>query len=334
VFNGSDSLDVEFGGDEDLTAACSIFAQYGASLYNMNLFFKNNETWALVGSGPNDWVRYQMSALEGCPAPFTLSTFHLPVETHTGLNRNVAIWQGNNGIYISDGRSPVPIHHDVRKYFDPSNVDCMNSAYIPLSRGFLDRKNYEWHWIFYSGAGATLTELVFDYRRWKWYKTDRGTSNQLLCGIMPVDSNQETYCYAANGGYMVRINNGTQFVGVATNNIVQTLRIGDIPQADNDPFMETMIRHILVASVAKATTANSITMTHYSDTATAPDGTWTMSPKSTGKRVAINIKNANTPPALLHSIQLTLTTSDEAQGLEPLYLGLASRPVKERTTAT
>ena len=78
VFNGSDSQTLYFGDNAELTAAASIFTQIGSTFYNPMVFTKANQTWVVIGSGPDDWVKYPISLTEGCTAPLTMQVINVP----------------------------------------------------------------------------------------------------------------------------------------------------------------------------------------------------------------------------------------------------------------
>jgi hypothetical protein len=79
---------------------------------------------------------------------------------------------------------------------------------------------------------------------------------------------------------------------------------------------------VKVVQVAKNTTANSMTVTHFGDTATSGNTVdATFSPSVTGKRLKTRILNAGSKgPHVHHEFQLALTTNDETCGCEPIYL--------------
>jgi len=284
VFNGSDSFTLYIGNEEAVNAECSVYAQYGSFLYDLIMLFKDNETWLVSGVAP-DWTVYKLSSEIGCPAPATLRTVHVPVGVVPEMDRNIAIWQGTNGIYVSDGRSPVPIHSDIENFFDKRSSSCIKASMLGSSVGFIDKENLEYHWLFASGTSTTLNEeWVFDIKRWRWYEIERGSGKALQCGFGVQDTYGNTYTYGGiDTGYLERLGYGTTFDGTG---IAQTFRTGDFPMTDI--LDETAVRYINLVTVAKESTSNSITATHYVNTQTT--GTdYTMSPLSSGYRVANNV---------------------------------------------
>lgn len=329
AFNGSDSVDIYFGDEGEINCGTEIFTTVGSNIYSVVMVMKDNETWAFVGQDPEQWEQniYIISPTVGCPAPLTLKVVNMADST-LGVNKSYAIWQGSTGLYISDGRAPTPIHSDIKEYFDPADSRFITQANLSKSAGFVDQLRSRYHWLFYSGSSATLTELVFDLKRMKWFQIDRGTGKYLRCGVnvQDTDGNQYTYGFI-DTGYMERLENGTTFDG---NNIVSTFQLGDFPLKDV-LFVETKVgkQGVKLLTVAKTTTSNSITGTYYGDT-NATGYTITMSPVRSGYRVTgMEPNSVNWGACLLHSFKFSMTTNDETTGFEPVGLSIAFDSVRE-----
>lgn len=280
AYNGDDSVDLYFGGDGELTAGVELFSLYSSTLYSIILMFKDNETWAVAGQDINDWATntFILSTSIGCPAPLTLKTVNLSAEPGEGVNRNLAIWQGANGVYMSDGRAPIPIHLDIKEYFDRNDTRCIRASMVGDSKAWVDADKQEYHLLIASGSSATglNTELVYDIHRNKWFEIDRTVDLQAGVEVIDTDGNPYTYGFL-DTGYMERLEYGTTFDG---NDIVHTIQTGDFPLSDL--AMETRLSRAKLITVSKTTTTNSVTCTHYSDTGTtetavAAVGTITMS---------------------------------------------------------
>ena len=315
VYNGADSVDIYFGDDGELTCGLEIFSQYGSNLYSMILMFKDNQTWIVSGQDITVWENntFMLSNSIGCPAPLTLKLINLTTEAGQGINRSLAIWQGSSGIYLSDGRSPIPIHNDIKEYFDKNDSRCINLSKIGDSIGFVDPSNQEYHWLFANGSSTTLNkELVYDIKRNKWFEMDRGTGMDLQCGVCVEDTDGNQYTYGfLDTGYMERLEYGNTFDG---NAIVSTFQFGDF--APLGLSFETQLDHLKLISVIPATATDDVTCTHYADTATS--GTdYTMDVSTTGYRVskpAFDSKLQGT----YHSLKFTKTTDDETSGFKPI----------------
>jgi len=245
----------------------------------------------------------------------TLNTINLHAEPGVGINRALAIWQGANGIYMSDGRAPIPIHGDIKEYFDPLDSRCIRASMIGDSVGFVDPVRQEYHWLFASGAAAAgiNTELVYDIARNKWFEIDR--TADLQCGVTVHDTGGNGYAYGfLDTGYMERLENGTTFDGTA---IIHSVQFGDIPLGGL--AIETRLSKLRLITVAKTVTAENITCTHYADSSTT--GTEKiMSPIKSGYRVAIPKFTEKLNGDLFHSFEFEITTNDENIGFEPLAL--------------
>lgn len=314
VFNGQDSLDVYFGEDGELTCGVELFSQYGGNLYSMILIMKDTETWVIAGQDINEWENntFPLSTFIGCPAPQTLKTVALSDPTQ-GVGKTVAIWQGSNGIYISDGRTPIPIHGDIAEYFDRNDSRCIRGSMVGDSVAWCDYHNTEYHWKFASGASATglNTELAYNWNLNKWYEVSRGVDIQ--CGVEVVDTSGNPYSYGfIDTGYMERLEYGTTFDGTA---ITSTLHFGDFPL--DDLAYETLIETVKLLAVAKTTTSNSVTCTLYEDTATSGVDK-TMSPAKSGYHLADPYFDEQLTGNPFHSLKFVMSTNNETIGFEPL----------------
>lgn len=330
IFNGVNSTEIEFGETGELTCGASLYNLYGYNLYNLIIFFKDTEMWKLSGNFP-DWQRHQVSDKVGCPAPLTLKTVSLPGDIPQGLSRNVIIWQGSDGVYVSDGRAPLPVHGDIENYFDPTKPAYIKPELIGESWADLDQTKMEYHLHVASGATATVpdTELVFDLKRWKWYLIDRGTGKRLVAGTEAKDIHGNKYNYGfIDSGYMLRLENGTSFDG---NDIVHRLGLGDLVFSENDFTMETRVERLELVTVKKSVTSNNITYTHYVDT--DPVGTsFALIPTASNRRVATIVRPIDSKVGVFHSGLFEMTTNNEVTGFEPLALAYAYSPQYEKMT--
>jgi hypothetical protein len=314
VYNSLDSVDIYFGEEGELTCGTELFSQFGSSLYAIILMFKDTETWIVAGQDIDQWESntFLLSSAIGCPAPLTLQTVNLHAEPGVGINRALAIWQGANGVYMSDGRAPIPIYGDIKAYFDPQDSRCIKTSKIGDSVGFVDPTRQEYHLLIASGTAATTlnTELVYDIARNKWFEIDR--TADLQCGVTVHDTDGNAYIYGfLDTGYMERLENGTQFDGT---DIVHTVQFGDI--ALGGLAFETRLSALSLLAVAKSTPSN-VTFTHYSDTNTSGVDK-TMSQVNSGYRVTMPGFTDKFDADPFHGFKFTITTSAETIGFEPL----------------
>jgi hypothetical protein len=326
VFNGEDSADVYFGDDEELTCGIELYSQFGGNLFSLIMMFKRNEIWLAAGQDITTWSQniFPLSLSVGCPAPRTLKVLNLQSEITPGTNRSLCIWQGANGIYMSDGRAPIPIHNDIKEYFDRNDSRCIKASLLESSVSFVDLEKQEYHWLFASGSSATALnkELVYDINRMKWFSITRATA--LQCGVSVDDSygNQYTYGFL-DTGYIERLEYGTTFDG---SDITHTFQTGDfMPQGLS---ATTQLDKIKLMTVAKTSATTDITMSHYADTlSTSTDRT--MSQNKTGYRIAdpkIDEKLQGEP---FHSLKFVVSTNNETTGFEPIAVIATVSPLSE-----
>lgn len=321
VYNGSDSSEIQFGDDKEVTAACWLYSQYGTSLYNTIVFTKQSETHILVGNGPKDWAKYQVSPTIGCPAPKTMVVLSAPLEMYGGSNRTVAIWQGTEGIYMFDGKGFTPIHLDIQDFWDSRNSYAINRSVIASNEGFYDTKLQEYHWLFASGNSTTINkEFVYDIRRKKWFEIVRGAGKILQHGIEVSDSSGNTYCYGfIDTGYMERLETGKTFDG---SSIAHSMIFGDMPL--DDTWRSTKIRAVELIALSKSATGKTVTLTHWSDTSSTSQ-TLSMSLTKTGYRVSFPILSEQCQSmgdAIFHRFGFSVSTNDEDTGFEPIQMSI------------
>jgi hypothetical protein len=317
VFNGEDSQEHFFGDESELTGGAWLYSQFGSSLFNVTLFFKNNETWALVGTGPDDWVKYRVSSVVGCPDPETIRVVDLGVEAAKDMNRNVVIWRSANCIAMSDGRTPVDISADIKDVFDKRSATYINNAV--KSSSFWDADNREYHWLYADGTNTTMNkEKVFSFAKMGWYEIDRTTGNNLQLGIEVQDTYGSNYVYGfIDTGYAERLEYGNTFDGTA---IEHTLHFGDIAIHSGNVSVETSPQYTGMVMASKTSTTNTVAISHYGDGATVANETWNASPINSGKRLALTVKHLTQGRFVFHSWKFVISTSNETVGFEPLYV--------------
>jgi hypothetical protein len=319
VYSGEDSVDIYFGDENELTCGTELYSQYAGNLYSLVLMFKDNESWIMAGQDIDQWEGniFPLSSTIGCPAPQTLKTVNLSAEPGQGINRNLAIWQGINGIYMSDGRAPIPIHKDIEKFFDRTHADCIKASMVGESVGFIDPEKQEYHWIFASGTSTTTLnkELVYDIHRNKWFEIDRGSGLDLQCGVLVQDTYGNTYTYGfIDTGYCERLEYGSDFDGT---DITATLQTGDFAPMGLE--YSTQLDHLRLISVAKTTADTDVTLTHYLNTSTTGTDK-TLSLVNTGYRLAKPFFTEKLVGEPFHSVKLAITTDDATCGFEPLAI--------------
>lgn len=317
VWNGADSKTYPFGDKTKLTGGCTLYSTLGSNIYSTLLFFKQDAMFGMTGIAPIDFTKYEINITDGLVAPNTLQTCMTLIG---GQSRMVATWQGTKGYYMFDNRSPIPIHDDIKNFFDPRASDTINVAMIHKSYSFIDEENWELHWKFASGSSTTLNrEFVFDLIRGKWSEIERPSAKKLQVGFKVVDTNGNSYTYGTiDTGYMLRLEYGQTFDTTA---ITSTFKTADIALHKGSVTKVTGVRQLKLIAEAKTSTTNNININHYVDTDSTASDTFTLSPLRSGKRL-INAKKSLDGKAhgIFHSFKLDLTTSDETEGFKPMFL--------------
>ena len=340
VFSGDDVVEMHFGDLNELVAGGALFVQLGSSLYDIAFFAKKTELWGVVGTSPEDFQKYRISDTVGCIAPQTMVTVSIGYDmSQQMLNKHVAIWQGESGIYMFDGRMVIRISDDIANYFDPKNSNSINTAYSDKSVGFYDPVYYEYHWLFASDSSATLDkEMVFDLKRLKWFEIDRGTGMRLQCGFNVRSTDGVPYSYGTtDSGYAYRLEYGDSFDGSVVNGslsggneINYEWMFGDMALMDGQIMNVTSIRNLKLVTMAKENTSASIYVTHYIDGETAGTARATLTASENGKRfrqAKASLNNAK--KGVFHSLKFTQSTFNETIGFEPMYLALAYVPERK-----
>lgn len=329
VFNGIGAGDPLFYGDDhEVQAAVPVHLRTTAGSRENILVLKNNSTFLVTGETPEDRSVITISNKVGCNAPLTLVGSSIGLEFAPLQSRQVAMWQGNAGIYMWDGTSIIPISDSISNYFDQSRPEAINLNNADKSQGFFavhDDVHY-YHWLFNSKATATAdldTELVFDLKRQGWFDVSRGTQ-QLQAGasIVATDTGV-TYAYGAvDTGNLLRLDNGNTFDGEGIKSVFET---GDIPLSGNI-MTETKLRFLRLVMKAKSTTTNEVEMTHYVDAGTGTS--FDMSPARAGFRLAMPVEGRNAS-GTFHRFRASMTTTNENRGFEPMGLGGWVQPFRE-----
>jgi len=214
VFNGTNASGINnensiyIGDEEPLTGGVSVFNQYGISVEEIALLFKNLQTYILKGSSPDDFSVHCVSNSIGCPAPLTIASIEAGVQTNDGRLQNIVIWLSSNGpvMFINNSIVPIP---GIEEYFDRCHDNYINHAAISNARGWYDPTYGEYNLTLPTGSSTTNNVwLAYDVRRNKWFK--RTPTNDFPNGGFIVEDtygNQYTYGYNSDG-YLLRMEDG------------------------------------------------------------------------------------------------------------------------------
>ena len=93
---------------------------------------------------------------------------------------------------------------------------------------------------------------------------------------------------------------------------------------------ETMLRIVRMIAKSKATTTNSIVVSHYGDMATTGTSIGSFSVADTTHRVVNNMKSINIGPHTFHGFLCSMTTNNENIGFEPIGLEVFFKYVREK----
>jgi len=244
-------------------------------------------------------------------AILAIRIIELPNDQSQGVNRSsVVIFQGANGVYMTDGRPPILVSEDIGDLFD-KRQGKMTQSLITDSFAFIDKENKEYHWCFAKGSSID-TEMVLDYTGMKWFEIDR----VLQAGIEVEDINGVTYSYGfLDTGYMLRLEHGNNFDG---DSIAHTMWFGDIAiHGEGSMSIETNAEyHILVAK--SKDTSKDFTITHYGDSSTSGSEIY-MSPRRDGYRTIRTSEHKKLGSHIFHSWKFEISTDNEVTGFEPLF---------------
>lgn len=318
VFNGSDSTKFYFGDATKLTAGIGLYVQLGSSYENIKVFFKNAETWLVLGSDPSNWVQYQASDTIGCVAPATLKTVHVDFETVPGLNRYVLVFQSSTGIYLFDGKTFYLISEDIKNLWDINASTRINPSMLNASTGFFDLTRLEYHFQCAVGSSTTLNkEYVYSFKFNKWYEIDRGTGLRLQLGCTVADTGGYSYNYGfIDTGYCERLEYGTSF---DSSEIAYTFRLGNL-LLTKSVFQQTTLREVRVGTVAKTET-DTISVTNYGDDSTTGTSI-TLSQNKSGYNFTMPSKSCGFGKYALQSLSFSVSTTTETSGFEPITVGV------------
>lgn len=329
VLNGDDTTQILFGDKSEITGLETLYAVLGSNIFDTLVIFKRNALFGLTGGSPDDFQKYEITVKDGLVAPKTLKkafTYLL------GSALSVLIYQGSKGFYLFDNKTPIPIHEDIKNFFDPreSNTRKLHASYIENSVGWVDNENMEYHWIFAdaSSTGNLNREFVFDLARGGWYEINRGSSAALQFGFEVQDANSVRYNYGVrNNGIMCRLENGNTF---NSNTINHEMWPGDLLFDEGKTSVVTVLRKVKLIAKSTTATASNIIVQHYIDGETNASSSFTLSPVRVGNRI-INAKKSLSGQhhGIYHSLKINISTSNETVGFTPIYLGGFYEVVRE-----
>jgi hypothetical protein len=327
VFNGTDSGSLIFGSMRDVNCGRTLFTRYGGSLYENLIVCKNNETYLVDGvsftgddSGSGAFVVYQVSGTRGCIAPLTMKQCDTGYEVAPGITKHILAWLSNSGVVMFDSNSIIEISNDIGDRFFADRTYSLNRSLSDKSAGFYDATKGEYHALIPVGSTATYLneEWVYDVIRKKWFQIKRG-AKYLWSGFEVEDSYGNQYIYGGTGdGFIERLEYGTTFDGVG---ITSKFRFPD-SLLDSSWDRRKKIRQIRLVGVCKTTTAQTIAVNHYADGSTTPStpAIVAIANNKTGRRFYKFARSVSLD-GTTHSLEFSITTTDEIGGFDPLFVG-------------
>ena len=179
IFNGKSSFRIRFGDEKRLIGAAVVNVKHELteSIADVKLFWKRSMMYGLSGYNQDSYRVFEISTEAGCVASLTIKNVLIDIK---GQTMPGVIWMGPKGIYIWANDRPVPIHWDIRNFFDfnESNGRKFHASYIDRSIIFINHGQRRAHFLFADGnsSGELNREFVTDMRNpGNWseiYRTD------------------------------------------------------------------------------------------------------------------------------------------------------------------
>jgi hypothetical protein len=235
------------------------------------------------------------------------------------------MWRSARGIEYFDGNTLSLVSEDIKNFFDPASSDYIDPQTYDVSAeaGSFDEINFEYHWYFTNVNGKQ--EWVFALKYKKWFEVSRGTGKALNMAFTVRDTYGNSFEYGATSdGFIERLENGTDFDG---NSMVYTFQTGDILLAKTGDYV-CNLRHLKLFAVAKNTSAATVAVTHYADTAVSGTSLVAISQVNASQRV-YQAKHSVNIDAVLHGLKYSVTTSDESIGFQALLISGLFRVKRE-----
>ena len=319
VLRGADT--VSFYLKNTPVAGISLFERYGSTAANVQLVCEPTRTWAIVGETVENFVPNCIDSSNGCTSALTMDV--ATVEILPGTFRRVGMWQSQGGIVICDGSSVTEVSHDIKDKFDPKHANYIGASTLAACSGWIDPVYNEYNWVI---PGTTI--WAYDILRKKWYEKPLATSKRPSCGLAVYDTNGIAYSYAATAsGFMYRMEYGTTIDGTA---IPFAVQIADVAPTGSISD-RTEACSVRLVGKAKTTTTQAVLIEHFGDSSTTASvpAIPGVSMANSGKRLFSVIRSMGTAPKnhIYHAYKLSVSTSDETIGFEPVFLVLGYRSI-------
>ncbi len=361
VWNGSDTGALFFGDEKRLIAAKVLYNYYQSSGVHQLIVAKRHETYRVVGFGPSSWEVQKISGKIGCVAPLSMVVAEIADLADDAIGRQVLIWQGDHGVYLSDGATVIKISEDIANYFDPQQDDYIPADRIDDSVGWYDANLNVYKLLVSSGSGQATHNVELEYsllhRNWtKLYRENTSGANPFQAGWPVIDTDGNQYSYGATDeGFVYRTESGTSWAGTAIEQFVHTKAV--MLDDEQPMFRHTVINYwrLLFEDKDGAATltylvdgdgfrlvdedgdslilsyGEQIAVTHYcnqSATLAADAYQHVVDSVNLGSGM-IDTQDVVLGPCLSHSFKLTANITDVTDGMELLGLGLYYDPKRK-----
>lgn len=331
IFNGAYTGTFYFGDDTDIIAAANVYNVFGNSAYDQLIVGKRSEIYRLSGDYPSAWTSKRISSTVGCAAPLSMVSAVAHGLTEDDNPKNVVIWQGDEGFYMTDGATVTPISEDIKVYFDENDSRCIPTTRLTKTVAWYDPSIPAYKALISSGSTATYHNVELEYslkhREWtKIVRVDASGSDPLQCGFRVFNTDGIGYTYGGNTkGFLYRLEYGATFAGTAIEQMLWTKDM--ILDTEAPLFRKSTIKHLRTA-MKKKTAGGTVTVAHYGDKVLSVDGTSNQAvPDAINMATAhYNTQSCNLGPFLYHSLKYTLSGSTVADGMELIGLGIWSEP--------
>jgi hypothetical protein len=321
VWNGEDSSalgkSIYVGDGEPLSAAAELINRFGENLSAHAVILKENQTWLLTGSGPDDFRLLSISQTVGCPAPLTLTIADVPFAVDARAIRNVAMFVSHKGPMMFDGTVLRPMRFQqpdgsissIDAYFDRSDSRFIETDLFERAVGWFDAQFDEYNILIPSGSGATDNNawLVCDMKRQKWFRKVPSAYPQMGFVVREVEGAQHVYG-GLNTGRMMHLENSNSWDG---SNIAHVVRTTDMIIAGT-MWSEAILRFIRVTTARETGDNDSISVTHSIDGAESFSALTTLDLLSTTSERWRRVTKAISQHGWSHQFEFTISTDDKA----------------------
>jgi len=319
VLRGSDTAN--FYLKNTPVAGVSLFERYGSTAANVQLICEPTRTWTIVGETVENFVPNCIDSSQGCTSALTMDV--ATVEILPGTFRRAGMWQSQGGIVMCDGSSVIEVSKDIKDKFDPKHANYIGASTLATCSGWIDPVYNEYNWVI---PGTTI--WAYDILRKKWYEKPLTATKRPSCGLVVYDTNGIAYSYGATAsGFMYRMEYGTTIDGVA---VPYTVQIADVAPTGSISD-RTEACSVRLVGKAKTTTTQTVLIEHFGDSSTTASvpAIPGVSMANSGKRLFSVIRSMGTAPKnhIYHSYKLSVSTSDETIGFEPVFLVLGYRSI-------